>query len=445
MPTLVTSSRIRARLLVAMLCSLPLAPSLAAQQTTSVSLEEALRLAERVQPLVISAQANLRDAGAQVTAARGQFLPQVGASSNLGTSFAGIPSRVDPTTGQPISGSSNSTLSAGLSASVDLFTGFRRGADLRAAHATEDAATAGLVDSRYQVRLTTTQQFFSALAAVELTRVREASVERAQEQLKISIAKLAAGSATRADSLQSLVTLGTAQLDLISTRAATTQAEASLARLIGADGLASAKDDSAFYHVVGPVDTAALQQEAASRSPQVQSAIASASAARANLASARSAYWPTLSLGGSTNWNGSTSRGGPVTDLFNQRQVNLTLSWALFNRFNRETNITIREGGLDLAEATSVDTRRQVTSALTGQLALLQAAVAEIDITNTSVSAAEENLRVQRERYRVGVATIVDVLTAQEALTQAEVNVVNARFDYLRAKAQIEALIGRSL
>jgi outer membrane protein TolC len=39
----------------------------------------------------------------------------------------------------------------------------------------------------------------------------------------------------------------------------------------------------------------------------------------------------------------------------------------------------------------------------------------------------------------------VDVLTAQETLTQAEVSVVTARFDYLRAKAQIETALGRQL
>ena len=52
---------------------------------------------------------------------------------------------------------------------------------------------------------------------------------------------------------------------------------------------------------------------------------------------------------------------------------------------------------------------------------------------------------MQGERYRVGASTIVDVLTSQEALNQAEVDVVVARFDYLRAKASLEALIGRNL
>ena len=47
---------------------------------------------------------------------------------------------------------------------------------------------------------------------------------------------------------------------------------------------------------------------------------------------------------------------------------------------------------------------------------------------------------MQQERYRVGASTIVDILTSQEALDQAEVDAVNARFSYLRAKAQNEAV-----
>ena len=82
---------------------------------------------------------------------------------------------------------------------------------------------------------------------------------------------------------------------------------------------------------------------------------------------------------------------------------------------------------------------------LTARLAELDAARSQIDITLTSVVAAEEDLRVQQERYRLGASTIVDVLTSQEALNQAEVDVVVARFDYLRAKASLEALIGRNL
>ena len=104
-----------------------------------------------------------------------------------------------------------------------------------------------------------------------------------------------------------------------------------------------------------------------------------------------------------------------------------------------------RSTAVDVAEATAADVKRQVDAELTARLADLLAARVGIEITRASVVAAEEDTRVQQERYRLGAATIVDVLTSQETLNQAEVDVVNARFAYLRAKAQIEALIGRPL
>src|SRR5947207_1527692 len=109
--------------------------------------------------------------------------------------------------------STNPSFRTSLSASLDLFTGFRRGAEMRAARAGQNQADASLVDARFQQALTTTNQFLDALAGAQLVSVREASVRRAEEQLKVSVNKLHAGSATRSDSLRSLVTLGTAQLN----------------------------------------------------------------------------------------------------------------------------------------------------------------------------------------------------------------------------------------
>jgi outer membrane protein TolC len=52
---------------------------------------------------------------------------------------------------------------------------------------------------------------------------------------------------------------------------------------------------------------------------------------------------------------------------------------------------------------------------------------------------------MQRERYRLGTSTIVDLLTSQAALNQAQANLVQARYNYLVARAQIEALVGHGL
>jgi outer membrane protein TolC len=426
---------------MSMLCLSP-AGLLAAQQRT-ITLAEAIRRSERVQPDVVRAAADVRTAGARRRSAWGAYLPTVSASSSASDFFSEGASRIDPITGLVTTGNStNRSLSTSISASVDLFTGFRRGAEMRAARANEAAADASLIDARFQQALTTTNQFLDALAAAQLLRVRETSVRRAEEQLKVSVAKLRAGSATRSDSLRSLVTLGNSRLDQLTTQTELAAAEANLARLIGETGRVRATDDSAFYEVLPALDTQALRVEAESKSPRVQSAAAGASAARASVRASRAGYWPSLTLSANTGWNGSR---GNDYDLLNQRQVSLALRWNVFDGFDRELTIAQREADLDVADASASDARRAVQADLELRLAELDAARARIEITRTSVAAATEDLRVQQERYRLGASTIVDVLTSQEALNQAEVDVVNARFDYLRAKAQLEALIGRNL
>ncbi|HEX6645424.1 MAG TPA: TolC family protein [Gemmatimonadales bacterium] len=419
----------------------PVVPPVDTAGIPRVTLAEAIRLAEQVQPSVVQAQVAVENADARLRTAKAQYLPSLYFNGNTNRSFSGVPSRVDPNTGLAV-GSTSGSVSMSLSSSVDLFTGFRRGADTRAARASGEAADASLVDARYQQALTTTGQFFEALSARQLLAVRAASVRRAEEQLKVSINKLAAGSATRSDSLRSRVTLGNAQLQLIQAQSALASAEANLARLIGRTGRVAASDDPSFNERPPAIDTAAVRSEAEARSPQLQAALASAEAADASYRASRAAYWPTLSLSGNLGFSGSSSRD---YDLYNNRSVSLGLSWPLFNRFQREQTIETQRNALLVAEAQAGEAARRVSADITAQIAQLEAAAARITITQVSVLAAQEDLRVQQERYRLGASTIVDVLTSQEALDQAEVDAVNARFDYLRARAEIEAIIGRSL
>lgn len=420
-------------------------PAVAAAQAErpGVTLAEAIRLAEQVQPSVVQARTGVYNAEARVRVTNGAFLPNLNFSSNGSTNFSEGPQRVDPGSGQVISGDTRSSSIGGtISSSIDLFTGFRRGADRRAAGAQLDAAEASLTNATFQQKLTTTNQFYDALAAEQLLGVREASLRRAEEQFNVAVNRLQAGAATRSDSLRSLVTVGQARLQLITAQTQLANAEANLGRLIGREGRVRAISDPALFQVVTSFDTASLRQEALGNAPTVQNSMANAEAARASLAASRSAYWPSLTLSGSNQFSGSSRND---YEIFQSRSASISLSWPIFNRWNREQNIRTQLSALDVAEAQMAETRRQVLANLTVRLAELYAAATRIEITETSVEAATEDLRVQQERYRLGLATIVDLLQAQEALNQAEVDSVNARFDYLRARAQIETLIGRSL
>lgn len=430
--------------------ALPLAGQSATQVATTPSggpraltLPEAVRMAEAARPSVIQARTQIRNADANRRAALGLWLPNATASAQGNQLKSAGQGRIDPATGVLIPGDQTTrSVNFGLNAAVNLFDGFQRYNDKRVAEAQLVAANTGLTDARFQARLQVMSQFYTLLAAQQLLSVREASVRRAEEQLRQSIARLRAGSATRSDSLRSLVALGTAQGNVAAARSSVIGAEAVLGQLVGIDGRASAVDDSSYYALMTQIDTVALAREAAERSPSVQSSEASAAAARAQLKSAKASYYPTLTLSGSYTYNGSSLRN---YQLFNQQQLNLGLNWNLFNRFQRERNVDLQLSNLELAEAQAAEQRRIVQATVIAQLAQLDAAQEQIRITRTSVIAATEDLRVQQERYRLGAATIVDVLTSQEALNQAEVDVVNARFGFLNARAQLEAALGRTL
>ncbi len=125
--------------------------------------------------------------------------------------------------------------------------------------------------------------------------------------------------------------------------------------------------------------------------------------------------------------------------------MGLGLSFPLFNRFQRELQISQRRSSHETAKAQTADARRLVAASLTTQLAALGAAEERITTTQANLDAARALVRVQLERYRIGSLDIDLLSRAQETLNNAESEAVRARFDYVLAKAEIEAVIGRTL
>ncbi len=402
----------------------------------TVTLDEAIRMALRVNPTMVRARGQVATAAAGKRTAVGNWLPSVSTSSGFSTQ----PGRetIDPNTGLSYT-PTTSSYSAGLSASMTLFSGFSRLAENRSANADYRSAQASEIAQEFNIILQTKQAFFNAIAANELVRVAERSIVRAEEQLRMSKDKLAAGSAIRSDTLRGRVEVGNAQLQLLNAQTQRETAEATLAQLIGIDGPIRAVTDSSLFVPVD-VDTTAIRIEAVAQSPTVIQADAAAEAARASVSVATAQYFPRVTASYSRSWSGQA-----LSSLNDSWSARVGLSWTIFNGFSRESNVTSARVGRENALAEAEDARRQVNAQLTQYLASLNSARLSLDIAIANLAAAEEELRVQQERYRLGMSTIVDVLVSQISLEQAEVDIVRARLDYLVAKAQIESLIGREL
>ncbi len=270
----------------------------------------------------------------------------------------------------------------------------------------------------------------------------EAQVARARQELQIAVDKLRAGSGTRSDSLRSAVDLGNARLALLQAQANLATAQANLGRQVGVDQPVRAAPDSALPPLP---DTTGLRVQVVESAPQVQQAEAQARAAGAQVAVSRSAYWPTLNYTASNSFSGFDAPWQGTGAYTKGWNVRVSLNWTLFNGFTRERSMTSASVARDVAEAQAADTRRGVSAQYTQQLAALLTSFTQIDISTAQVAAATEDLRVQQERYRVGAATILDLLTSQASLTQAQVNLVQSRFNFVIARAQLEALVGRNL
>ena len=91
------------------------------------------------------------------------------------------------------------------------------------------------------------------------------------------------------------------------------------------------------------------------------------------------------------------------------------------------------------------DARLAAMEDFTRSLGAFRSAEERVASQTATLQAAEEDLRVQRQRYAVGGSTLLDVLTSQTQLDQGRRDLIRARYDQRVAKAQLEALIGRDL
>jgi outer membrane protein len=429
----------KSRLILTIACavafSFPVSPDPAAAQVPTITLDEALELAKRYSPAIIQAEGNVRVAQATKRESISDWLPSL--SGGTGWSINST-ERFDPNNQTFTSGSSTS-MNGSLSVGYTIFDGFRRNANSKARSADLTSAEASYVAQEFQIALQTKQAFFNAIAADELVRVSETRITRAERQLQTTRDRLAAGSAIRSDTLQSFVEWANARLQLINAQTQRATASANLARLIGYDSDVRAVRDESMQFIVD-IDTALIRAETLERGPDIEQVVASARAADAQVSVSRAAYFPSI--------NASYSRSVAGQDFDSLRgswSGRVSLNWQIFNGFGRETGVQRSRATQDAAHAQIEDTRRQVNAQLTQQFASLQSAAIRIQIAEASLAAANEDLRVQQERYRLGAATILEVMQSQINVDQAEVDGVQARLDYFQAKAEIEAIVGRTI
>ena len=407
-----------------------------------ISLNDAVKLAQRNSPTTVQAAGTTRSNAASVRTAYMAFIPSLsfstGASKQNGDRF-NPQGELVPFTGAAWQ------YSSGLRMNVDLLDGGTRLYRLRTAKANVDASEANEVLQQYNVALNVKQQYYAVLAARESESAARAQLDQATEQLKTASAKVAAGAATKSDSLRAIIQVGNAQLALIQAQNNLNVANASLTRLVATPFVVTATPEDSAVAITLETDST-LIASLALRGPAVQQSEASYSAAKANVRSSLSLYVPTVSLSFNRGGNGQDSRFGWGNDRYAYSQtMSFGLNFPFFNQGAREEQIVRSRVNEEVAQAQLRDARLLAQQQLTQYLSAFRSAEQRVQIQLASVAAAEEDLRVQQRRYQLGASTFLDVLSSQVTLNQARAALIQARFDARVAKAQIETLTGKDM
>ena len=400
-----------------------------------VTLREALQAAARLDPTYVSAVGALDNAEWGRRAAWSTLVvPAISVSADYSV-FSN--SGFNPGNFQPVP----RLASASLTARYDVFTGGQKVAALRRAQADVEAASAGTLEARFAVALATEADYYAVLADEELARVVAERVRRADEQFAVARARVLSGAAVQTDSLQLLLEVKRARVAQLEQNAGLRVSRYQLGRRVGVVGPARA---AALDTAAGPALPFTLDEavrQALAQGPAYRVARANERVGNAEVMARRGAYLPRATL---------TASVASFDERFfpretSRNQLTLTVSLPVWDGAQREIALSRARAGRDVARAVREDLERAAWRDMSEAYDAYNTSRASAVLAAEALVVARENYRVQDTRYRSGATTILDLLDAQVALTEAAALVVQARFGARLALAGLEATLGTRL
>ncbi len=423
----------------------------AQQAPRTISLDVAVQIALERNISVIQQQNNFDGQQSNVTAAYGGLMPSLSAYGNWQrTANQTNEIFVNGATLPYASSTTSNNFSTGVRASMTLFDGFSTTSNI--SRATSSAVSAE--QDLYRTKQSTVYQaeglYLSVLRNDALMRTAEDNLKRDQRQLDQIVEMNKLGAKAIADVYRQRYQVGNDELSLIQAKNSLEKSKADLVLYLGL----SVTEDFDFSDptIKSDIDTTefaplnaqykdfqGLTAQAFAVRPDYLSAIEQRDAASSNITIQRGSYFPSVS--------GSVSYGlnSPAIDKLNN---NKTLSWGLsvslplFNGFQRENQVQQAQVAYHNAEAGLANTERSVQVDIKKALLDLDAAMKAINVSNVNVLSADEDRKIQEEKYRLGASTLLDLLTANANYTTALSNKINAVYNYILAKKNVELAVG---
>ncbi|MCL4848827.1 MAG: TolC family protein [Acidobacteria bacterium] len=420
-----------------------------AQQATRVAVspplkvDAAVRIALDLNPVTRAAAEGVRVAEEAVGEARAPYYPTLSVAASYGRwethaflpeGLVGstIPSTIGPT----------DDWTAAFTGRYTLYDSGRRAADLRAALAQQRVAEHEAARVRQDLALEVRRTFYALVAARDGERVADTNLARAEEHLRLALERRAAGAVSGGDVVQAQVHVAEARLARVRVESLVQQARGALNTAMGLPVATPVEADSQEAPVAPPhpVEVSGGLAQALTDRPTIAAAVQRALAATEAVSAAQSAFGPKIAA----EWSVGL-RDSHFFPSERDWRAGVTVTWSLFDGFAKRHRLAGARAAHARDEAEVERTKQTVQAEVWSAHATLRETHEAIAAADVLIRDADENVRIARERYRVGAGTVNELLDAQAALARAGAVRAQAAWDYRTARATYDWTIGRAL
>jgi outer membrane protein len=287
------------------------------------------------------------------------------------------------------------------------------------------------------VILQTEQSYFGYLNAKALLEAQTAGLKERQTSVDAAEERHRAGVATINDVLQARTALSQAQLTYETLEQNLRIFQGTLATTMGLPvttkfDIGTLPTDVPIQEVATAVEALIAQAEA--QRPDFAASRADIQQAEARVREVRSQGLPTFGLTATAN---RTTFRGVASGTASPYSISLAMRFPLFTGFRTEFDLRAARIGVDLSREDARSLQQQIDLQVWSSYYGLSTAAQRVRTSRDFLSTAQQSADVATNRYRSGVGSILDVLTAEAALESARAQDVQARADWFVAVAQL--------
>lgn len=328
---------------------------------------------------------------------------------------------------------------AGIDLNWLLFDAGQRSANIASANHLLDAALATRDAGVQTIFLAAMQGYYAAQATQAAVLARQEAERAANESLAAAELRYQVGTATPADRLQARTAASQARLERLRAEGEATNARGALANALGLPAqqplvLAPMPPLPASQTFSQAVE--ALIEQAQALRPDLKAAAARAMASESAIVAARAQGRPSLSLSAGPGWQevaGTQTRGG---------SLGVTLNVPIFSGFETQHRVRAAEAQFEVQDAQRDRIRQQVALDVWRAYQNLNTATQSLQVTQDVLASAEQSARVALGRYKAGVGSVLDLLTAQSTLASARVQRIQSELDWRVYRAVLAQAMG---